>query len=547
MRIVAFSVAHDASVCAINDGKIEFFAKEERLSRKKRDNSPFLALDLYHSLNFGKVDKFLYVTPSNTQPIVESMFRSYIQKKFKVELENYSSLKHHAAHAALAFNNSKFEESLVFVIDRDGSIFFMNNNPVCRESESVFYCDKKEQKEIYKSFWSFNEKERYSTRNKLETFYQDCDINVNNRLSVVKVYEAATMMINQSPLENGKTMGLSSYGENIDYHPLFMNGCAISEYFSHLDNGDESPCFYGDEHLISNVTEENYRYYANKAKHVQQETQKEVLRLIKKYTKKTGIQKVCIVGGYGLNVIANNFYIKNCPDLTFYFEPVADDTGVSIGACILKNKEIHYESSVDFFDNKFYHYYDWDEKTTISGKSSNIKEICDLLIQQKSVAIFDGHPEAGPRALGHRSILFDPRNCDAKNIVNKIKNREWYRPFAGIILESEFEKYFDTLGIKSSEFMTINFNCYPETKKFVPGIIHVDGTCRIQTVADGFIFELLTEFYKKTGCPMILNTSFNLAGESLVQTKQHAIETLQTSSLDAVYFVDENKLVFNID
>jgi carbamoyltransferase len=543
MRIVAFSVAHDASVCAINDGKIEFFAKEERISRKKRDNSPFLALDLYHSLNFGKVDKFLYVTPSNIQPADESMFGCYIYKKFKVELENYSSLKHHASHAALAFNNSKFEESLVFVIDRDGSIFFINETPACRESESIFYCNKKEQREIYKSFWSFNERDRYVIRTELEKFYTNCDINVNNRLSIVKVYEAATMMINQNALENGKTMGLSAYGEDIDYYPFFNNGYAISEYFSHLNNGDESPCFYGDEHLITDVTEQNYRYYANKAKHVQQETQKEALRLIKKYTELTGIKNVCIVGGYGLNVVANNFYIKNCPNLNFYFEPVADDTGISIGACILKNKEIDKESSVEFFDNKFYHYYNWNEKITLDGKVSNINEICDLLNQQKSIALFDGNPESGPRALGHRSILFDPRNPNAKKLVNKIKNREWYRPFAGIILESEFQNYFDTLGIKSSEFMTINFDCFPKTKNIVPGIIHVDNTCRIQTVSSGFLFELLTAFYKKTGCPMLLNTSFNLAGEPLVQTKQEALDTLKNSTLDFVYFVNDQILV----
>jgi carbamoyltransferase len=338
-------------------------------------------------------------------------------------------------------------------------------------------------------------------------------------------------------------MGLSAYGENLDYCSFFNNGYAIGEYFSHLNNGDESPCFYGDEHLITDVTEENYRYYANRAKHVQQETQKEALRLIKKYTNLTGIKNVCIVGGYGLNIVANNFYIKNCPNLNFYFEPVADDTGISIGACILKNKEINKDSSVDFFDNKFYHYYNWDEETKLNGRTSNIGELCDLLIQQKSVALFDGNPEAGPRALGHRSILFDPRNLDAKKLVNKIKNREWYRPFAGIILESEFQNYFDTLGIKSSEFMTINFDCLPKTKDTVPGIVHVDNTCRIQTVSKGFLFDLLTTFYKKTGCPMLLNTSFNLAGEPLVQTKQEALDTLNNSKLDFVYFVNDQVLV----
>lgn len=541
MRIVAFNPVHDSSVCAINDGKVEFFVKEERLSRQKRDSSPFKSLELYHSLNFGKIDKFLWVTPSNSNPSVEGWYRKYIHKKFNVELENYSSLKHHMAHAALAFNNSKFNQSLVFVIDRDGSIFFVDGVPVCRESESIFNWNKNHQYELYKSFWCYDEKNKFQIKEALKKEYNNCSINLNNRLSIVKVYEAATMMINEDALENGKTMGLASYGENLDYESLFVNGSPIGEYFSHLNNANESPCFYGDEHMISKVTEENYRYYANKAKHVQQETQKEALRLIKKYTEITGIKNVCLVGGYALNVVANNFYIKNCPDLNFYFEPVADDTGITIGACILKNMEMK-AIPVEPLDNNFYHYYNPEEVVDV-GKKSNVDEVCNLLIQQKSVAIFEGAPEAGPRALGHRSILFDPRNLNAKKLVNEIKKREWYRPFAGIILESEFAKYFDTLGIKKSEYMTINFDCLSDTKNIVPGIIHVDNTCRIQTVSSGFLFELLTKFHQRTGCPMLLNTSFNLAGQPLVQTKDDALKTLENSKLDFVYFVDDEIIV----
>jgi len=543
MRIAAFSTAHDAAVCSINNGKLEFFAKEERLTRKKRDKNPYLALDLYHSLNFGKIDRFLYTTPSNISNL-ENGYKVYIEKKFKIPLENYASHNHHSLHAALAFNNSKFDEALVFVIDRDGSLIFLNNTATCRESESVFYCRGREQKEIYKSFWTFNEKDRYSLSKDLEKFYPGVHLNVGNRLSIVKVYEAATTLINQGPLENGKTMGLSAYSEKTEFEPIFKNGYVIGELFSHLKNNNETSCFFGDEDKIADVTEDNYKFYADKAKHVQLETQKEALRLIKKFTNQTGLNKVCIVGGYGLNVVANSFYIKNCPDLQFYFEPVSDDTGTSIGACILKNKQLNVSPSVYFFDDIFYHYYDSRESIE-QGSSSSIEEVCNLLINQKSVAIFDGHPESGPRALGHRSILFDPRNSNTKQLVNEIKKREWYRPFAGVILESEFKNYFETLGLLSSEFMTLNFDSLQITKTIAPGIIHVDGTCRVQTVSKGFLFQLLTLFFKITQCPMLLNTSFNLAGEPLVQTKKDALETLNRSKLDYVYFVNDNILVKN--
>lgn len=543
MRIVAFSATHDSAVCAVNDGRIEFFAKEERLTKVKRDEEPFKALELYHSLNFGKVDNFLFVTPSNDNPTVEFMYSRYIEKKFDVKLENYSALKHHLSHAALAFNNSMFNECLVIVIDRDGSLFFINNEAACRESESVIIFNKKNYKETYKSFWIKNEKNKFEVKSKIQAYYPNIDINVNNRLSIVKVYEAATTLINQHPLENGKTMGLASYGEDLNYDPLFANGNAIGNYFSHLNGPFESPCFFGEEHLISDVQEHNYQHYANRAKHVQQETQKEALRLIKKYSDKTGIKNVCLVGGYALNVVANNFYLKNCPGINFYFEPVADDTGVSIGACILKNLELNNLPLEPLTDN-FYHYYNSQEILTV-GKKSSVQEICDLLINQKSVAIFEGSPEAGPRALGHRSILFDARNLNAKQIVNKIKKREWYRPFAGVILESEFKNYFNSVGLTSSEFMTVNFECMSHSKEMFPGVIHVDNTCRVQTVREGFLFNLLTHFNKKTKTPLLLNTSFNLAGKPLVQTKEDALNTLNNSDLDFIYFVDDNILVGN--
>ena len=142
MRVLAFNTAHDSSVCSINDGKIEFFCKEERLTGIKRDKNPFKSLELYSSLNFGKIDHILYHTPSNDEISTEFFYRTYISKKFGVEMENYSSLKHHDCHAALAYYNSGFDKALTIVVDRNGSMFFVNGTPMARESESVYVCDK---------------------------------------------------------------------------------------------------------------------------------------------------------------------------------------------------------------------------------------------------------------------------------------------------------------------------------------------------------------------------------------------------------------------
>ena len=341
-------------------------------------------------------------------------------------------------------------------------------------------------------------------------------------------------------------MGLSSYGEDLNYEPLFIDDVPLAHKFVSSDAGLNSVVHFADctELVEKNLTPDNYQFYANKAKQVQLQTQEVAINLISKYVQQTGIKNVCVVGGYGLNVVANQYYKKNLPDVNFYFEPVADDTGVPIGAAMIKYKLETGEYCEPLKDN-FYHYYDVaDRKKKVKdARESSIEEVCDLLINQKCVAIFEGNPEAGPRALGHRSILFDSRNPNAKEIVNRVKNREWYRPFAGTILESEFPKYFDNLDLIQSPHMTINFDAKEHTKQFVPGIIHVDGTCRIQTVNDGFFFELLQLFYKKTGCPMLLNTSFNLAGKPLVQNKLDAAQTFKHSALDAVYFVEDNKIL----
>ena len=111
------------------------------------------------------------------------------------------------------------------------------------------------------------------------------------------------------------------------------------------------------------------------------------------------------------------------------------------------------------------------------------------------MAIFEGAPESGQRALGHRSLLFDPRNVQGKRIVNSLKNREWYRPFAGVILKEKFKEYFETLGVEESPHMVLNFKCKPIMKKNFPAIVHVDNTCRVQTIDKGFLYDLLKKIF----------------------------------------------------
>ncbi len=546
MKILAFNIAHDSSVSYFEDGELKFFCKEERLSRKKRDGHPFKALELFRLKFNVQLDECLYLTPSNFQPEIEATYSAYIKKHFNIDMINYSGLLHHLCHASLAFYNSGFDEALVFVVDRNGSMYFMDSQLVARESESIYISSTNNGiKPIYKNFFlSDSVYDKLSVENTIKLSYPpECEVKARSSFGLVTMYEAATTLIGQNQLENGKTMGLSSYSSKEDFPSLVLDGI-VDERGLFYNNS--ASCFIGDEDKItSNITKENYKFYAEKAKHVQVESQKAIIELISKYVNKTGIKKVCVVGGYGLNVVANGKYLEAFPDLEFYFEPTADDTGITVGAAMQRGFELTGVVPKKLADN-FYHYYEADSELVV-GELASIEDVVDLLISQKSVAIFEGSPEAGPRALGHRSILFDARNPDTKEIVNKIKKREWYRPFAGAVLTEEFSTYFETLGLKESPHMMVNFKAKDEAIKLVPGIIHVDGTSRAQTVSSGFFGSLLDLFYKKTGCPILLNTSFNLAGEPLVQTKEEAIDVLKRSELDGVYFVDDGRLVLRKD
>lgn len=166
------------------------------------------------------------------------------------------------------------------------------------------------------------------------------------------------------------------------------------------------------------------------------------------------------------------------------------------------------------------------------------KEAVDILLQQKPLIIFNGESEWGPRALGNRSILFDPRNPDAKNIVNKFKKREWWRPLAGTILLEYAHDYFDMGSLKENPYMSFAVYAKEKAIKEVPSIVHVDNTCRIQTLKkedNPVYYDLIKFFYKKTKVPILLNTSFNLAGYPIVENEEFLKYTIKKSEFKYVY------------
>lgn len=541
MRVLGISPFHDSSVAIVNNGQIEYFSKEERLTRKKRDRLGLLSLKKADEFKKGYLDYIVISSPWFDDP-----YNNKLELYFKEKYPNTPVLRmcyeHHLSHASLAFYNSGFDKSLNVVIDRNGSRFER-----LFESETVFISEYPNKFiPVYKSYCldkiGINEDfENYKKIKEITKEWPDCEIVADSTMNITKVYESATTLIGQHCLENGKTMGLSSYGKNLSFKNLFVDGLPNSNLFVSLNDVEKSTLLKS--HLskkTNEVTKQNYEFYANYAYQVQTQTKEEVYNLIKKYIDKTNIKKVCVTGGYGLNVVTNEYLIKKLPDVEFYFEPLADDTGNSLGSAMYiyrdktkdKNK---YPLEHTFFNNK-------KESININGTSVTTKEIANYLSKGKIVAVYNGQSEAGPRALGNRSILFDARNPNAKEIVNKVKKREWYRPFAGSVLKEDMTDYFETHHIKNSPFMTISFQS--KTNK-IPGVTHVDNSCRIQSVDKNIphFYELLTEFKNITNVSVLLNTSFNMAGESLVETVNDAIKTFEKTDIDILWFPEVKKML----
>lgn len=506
MLILSVHLGHDSSICLFNNGCVEKYFLLERFTRKKHDYDKKVILNLVNGICSKLNEKLDVICVSNFNAVDTFITKIFEEcKKYSPNVKLNLQQDHHLNHASLSFYNSKFDESLVVVVDGSGSE--IKDNMV--EVESVFIFNKEKNtlihKNVVKSFSSWN-------------FPW-------GKVGVGGLYDMASILIGNTPDDCGKTMGLSSYGSpNKLFENLLLRQDSVIE-------------------PIKKVEQNNYQLYADFCYEVQQQTQKTIGDLIENSIIKTGIKKVCVSGGYGMNIVANYYYLQRFPDVEFYFEPICNDNGISIGAAMNTYVELTDKIPSPIETTSFHgsHY----DLSSYKGATTSIENIANLLYQNKSVAVYVSFAEAGQRALGNRSIFYNPLNSNAKDIVNKIKKREWYRPFACVVLEEDSDIYFDMGRVRSSQFMTI---CFPVKQKYVKmlsGITHIDNTCRIQTVSetDGYLYKLLQEFKKLSGHGILLNTSFNLAGEPLVETPTDAFNTLNNSHLDYIWFEETQQLL----
>ena len=294
------------------------------------------------------------------------------------------------------------------------------------------------------------------------------------------------------------------------------------------------------------------QHYADLAASIQAVTEELVLNMARAARRETGLPRLCLAGGVGLNSVANWKILQETGFEELYVHPAAGDSGGAVGAALYAYHTLlgkprgfvmehafwgqeHPEAKVRaFLDAENIAYQRLDD-------SALLDRTVDALTAGQVVGWHQGRFEWGPRALGHRSILADPRRADMKDIVNtKIKFREPYRPFAPSVLAGRTGEYFAAPGVERqypARFMLLVTPVLEDKREVIPAVTHVDGTGRLQVVVrDGNerYYDLIDRFGQATGVPVVLNTSFNLRGEPIVNTPEEAYSTFTRSGLDAL-------------
>ena len=554
MNILAINPGHNGSAALLVDGEIKFYIEEERLSRNKYDGNPFRGI--LEAIKCG-VDVLVLggTSPQFPQlPWTGEDPYSALVRKFNpaVQVINAGHI-HHMGHAAAAFYNSGFDDAAAVIVDGSGTrqeIQFdeQGNKNSGFETETIFNCDYEEGiKAVFQSFGG-----NYDTNLAISE-----NIEMDSAVTIVKAYEAVSDYLGFGFIEAGKTMGLAPYGKPDENIPaLFHNGrgnrnVLLPNYPAgayvdasrnpYLQKKDPRQIWHNDPSQVTDVAK-------NLAWAVQDETQTLVGDLIEKAVAITGKKNIVIAGGYGLNCVANYYYKKRFPDLNIYVDPISHDGGTAIGLAQLA----HHTETKDttkrplktlYLGPERKESYDFGDIETTEVKPADVAK---LISEKNIVALYQGRSEAGPRALGNRSILYDPTDPNGKDTVNKVKGREWFRPFAGSMMQEHFEEWFETYGMEESPFMMYAMDFKLEKHGECPAITHVDGTCRIQTVTkeqNETYHTLIDEFRKITGVPILFNTSFNLAGEPLVETLEDAMKTIKNSDINYLYLPEMGKLV----
>ena len=571
---------HDSAACILKDGKIIAAAQEERFTRKKHDpRYPVNAIEFvlkYANLKLSEVDQIVFfekpflkferlletyvafapkgfVSFAKAMPlwIKEKLFqKNYLFNKLKEHDKNYKSDKniffsdHHLSHAASAFYPSPFNEAVILTADGVGewatttvAIGKDNNLEIKKEIHFPHSLGL-----LYSAF----------------TYYTGFKVNSGEY----------------------KLMGLAPYGNPI-YEDKIKMLIDIKEdgtfrldqkYFNYATGLTMTNNLFNDlfgQKVRDPLNEKITQFHMDIAASIQKVTEEIMIKLAKSVRDEYGLKNLCLAGGVALNCVANGKILKEKIFENIWIQPAAGDAGGSLGAALaLWYNENKNDRKINFNDDMNGSYlgceFDQneieDELKSIGANFDTenyeklIDKTSDYLINEKAIGWFQGRMEFGPRALGGRSILGDPRSDKMqKNLNLKVKYRESFRPFAPSVLREDLNDWFD-IDVNSPYMLLVaninsskKINMTEDQKKLfgieklnikrseIPAVTHVDYSARIQTVTketNKRYYDLISKFKEKTGCPVLVNTSFNVRGEPIVNTPTDAFNCFMGTELD---------------
>jgi len=548
--VLGTGLSHDGSACILKDGKLIVAIEKERLTRKKHDGgNDRLAVDYcLEAAGITLADITVAVQCANFEKDIAA--DRYIGKRSFPADFPIVTISHHLAHAYSAIATSPFREANVLVIDGSGSPASQcddwpdeatKNNWLSRtgyycEKDSFYQYDGHTLKCLYKDFSEIRLFENPVNAIRMPHNYH----------SIGGVYAAISNYCFGNLDDAGKLMGLAPYGRSIYAAPIFrMEENAIWVNHSAFEPLQQPATDYPG-------FRKNFQHYADVAAWVQGETEKAVLSIAQNRMTLFPHEALCYAGGVALNAVANAQLLKEGIAKKLYIQPAAGDNGLAIGCAAygwhrLLQKELPPPDNASVFFGRTYHTTQTElaiapHATQLAWEQTEnfIEKTALLLAAGKTVAWFQGGSELGPRALGHRSILADPRRTDIKAHINThIKFREDFRPFAPSVLQEEVNIYFKN-GWDSPHMILID-EIKDEWKDQLPGIVHVNGTCRVQTVDktwNAVFHSLLQQFKAETGIAVLVNTSFNRRGMPIVETPAEAIGFFLSCALDVLVIGD---------
>ena len=522
---IAINTNHDSSLSVVEDGKLVVHLIEERYRHLKHCAPPCHVLkelekyvDHIDAICFTDIH---YKYETTAFSIISSYFHCLSNIDVRClnqgkHVRYFVSPEHHKLHTGCAFSHSGFDEALCVVLDGAGATF--ENG---KENQSVYECTKDGYKCIEKNI-----------------------VNETN-IGAGYAYASITQVLGFECLDCGKTMGLSAYGKEDKDIPQLIS---VEEYanknFKLLKTENLEHFGYTDCELT--IDNQSKLSHENLAYRIQKDYEDYLIATCKRVLSKSKIKNLILTGGCALNCVANYKLLKSLPnDINLYVEPISDDSGVSIGCAYELSGVRDCKLDTLYLGSQLEYNYELIGNNEIEYDVEP-EHIAELISLGNIVAIVQGRSEVGPRALGNRSLLFDPRVKGGKDIVNRIKKREYFRPFAGTILLEHAREWFDMDKLDESPFMMYAVDVLPQKRDEIPSIVHIDGTCRIQTVTskqNKNYYNLISEFYKLTGVPILFNTSFNLAGDTMVETIDDAFYTLRNSQINYMYLPEIGKLI----